>query len=161
MTTPARIKPLSCQRQLIPVIASSLYLEWGDLPPWSSPAVIEARFRSVAAAGVFPFCLVAISESGEFLGTASVKLNEVPSHPDKLYWLGEVFVPMPFRRQGIATRLIEEIVEYSFSSGADCLYLYTPDQQDWYRRLGWEPCCQEIVNGESVTIMVRRQVATA
>lgn len=150
-----RIEPLATYQQLIPTIAQMLHVEWRDFAPWSTPELIESRFGEASSGAVFPYCLVAVSKSGDFMGTASVKLNEVPSHRDKRHWLGEVFVPKPLRGQGIATRLIERIVTYAFSSSAECLYLYTPDQQAFYRRLGWQPCCEEIVNAEVVTIMVR------
>jgi predicted N-acetyltransferase YhbS len=150
-----RIEPLRDFQQLIPTIAEMLHLEWGRLAPWSSEATIAARFRGATGTERFPYCVIAVSESGEFMGTASVKLNEIPSHPDKQHWLGEVFVPKPLRGRGIATCLIEQIVEYSFASGARCVYLYTPDQQELYHRLGWQPCGEEVVNAEPVTIMVK------
>lgn len=154
-----RIEPLVNHQQLIPTIADALHAEWRDFAPWSNSATIEGRFINASGTAVFPYCLVAVSESGTFMGTASVKLYELASHADKQHWLGEVFVPKPLRGQGIAARLIERIVEYAFSSGAPCLYLYTPDQQKYYRRLGWQACGQEVVNDEVVTIMVRRDDA--
>ncbi|MBS0201759.1 MAG: GNAT family N-acetyltransferase [Planctomycetes bacterium] len=150
-----RIEPLAAHQHLIPTIAEHLRQEWKDFAPWSDIAVIEARLRDASGSAPFPYCLVAVSAAGEFLGTASVKRNELPGHPDKPFWLSEVLVPKPLRGQGIGRRLIEQIVESARSSGIPSLFLYTPDQQELYRRLGWEDCCQEFVNGEVVTIMCR------
>ena len=150
-----RIEPLSCHRQLIPTIARLLNDEWSGFAPWSDVAAIEARFCAVCDSTFFPKCLVALSDSGEFLGTASVKVFELPNHTDKEHWLGEVFVTPSARGQGIGTGLAEEIIKYVFSNGATSLFLYTPDQQAFYQKLGWEPLSQDFVNAEIVTIMVR------
>lgn len=154
-TSPMNIEPLASQQHLIPIIADQLHQEWREFAPWSDRAVIEARLRNASGQALFPHCLVASSATGEFLGTASVKLHELPTHPDKHHWLGEVFVPKPFRGRGIATAMIERIVDYAFSSGVQSLHLYTPDQQQFYERLGWQACGHETVNDEHVTIMVR------
>jgi predicted N-acetyltransferase YhbS len=150
-----RIEPLAQHRDLIPVVVEQLYAEWHDFAPWSVPAAITERFLNSSSGVTFPYSVVAISDAGEFMGTGSIKLKELPSHPDKRHWLGEVFVPASLRGQGIATSMIEAIVEYSIQQVVPVLYLYTPDQQAFYSRLGWRPCGDDFVNGEPVTLMVR------
>jgi len=44
--------------------------------------------------------------------------------------------------------------EYAFARGVQALYLYTPDQQSLYARLGWTEVSTETVNHEVVSIMV-------
>lgn len=148
-----RIIPLSNVPHFLHEIAEFLHNDWGQLPPWSDLENVKRRLQSSCGPHPFPRTFVAISEQGEFLGTASVKLNELAHHADKMYWLAEVYVRPAERGQGIGTQLIEAVVDYSFGAGAERLFLYTPDQQALYERLGWLPIGNEIVNDESVTIM--------
>jgi GNAT superfamily N-acetyltransferase len=152
-----RIVPLADSPHFLPLIVAQLHADWGSLPPWSDPHVVLKRLEKACDSAPFPRAFVAVSDQGEFLGTASIKLNELRHHPDKTHWLGEVYVPKECRGRGIGTQLIEAAANYAFQEGALSLFLYTPDQQKLYAKLGWQPVGTEIVNGEPVTVMVRRQ----
>ncbi|SME99325.1 GNAT family N-acetyltransferase [Pseudogulbenkiania subflava] len=149
-----RIEPLADHRQLIAEIAALLHAEWGDLAPWASRDEIERRFAGQASTGHAPFTLVALADSGELLGTASVKLFELPSHPDKAHWMGEVFIPRALRGRGIGSALVLACITQSRALDLPALYLYTPDQQALYERFGWQEIAREVVNDELVSIMV-------
>lgn len=150
-----RIEPLADHQHLIAKIAKLLHEEWGDFQQWTSLPAIEARLLAGAQLSHAPFTLVALSVANEFLGTASVKLFELPSHPDKEHWLGEVFIPKTSRGQGIGSALINECIRRSIDLGVQALYLYTPDQQKLYERFGWREMEQPMVDGEAVSIMLR------
>jgi hypothetical protein len=92
---------LANYRYLIPQIASLLHREWGALAPWRSLSVIESRLTVGSASSSAPFTIVALSDTNEFLGTASIKLFELADHADKKHWLGEVFIPAGLRGRGI------------------------------------------------------------
>lgn len=149
-----RIEPLAEHRHLIAEIAALLHAEWGDLAPWAEPATIESRFAGQLHRAEAPFTLVALSGSGELLGTASVKRFELPDHPDKAHWLGEVFIPRTLRGQGIGSALVRACIMQSRARGIPALHLYTPDQQALYARFGWQEIAREVVNDEIVSIMV-------
>lgn len=100
-----------------------------------------------------PFTLVALGDDDAFFGTASVKMFELPDHRDKMHWLGEVFIPSELRGRGIGTKLIQACIVESRRIGLSTLYLYTPDQQAIYARLGWQELERDTVNGEDVSIM--------
>lgn len=148
------IEPLAKHQHLIGEIAMLLHAEWGDLVPWAEPAAIERRFAEQLLTALAPFTLVALSDSGGLLGTASVKLYELPDHPDKVHWLGEVFIPRRLRGQGIGSALVRACIEQSRILGIPAMYLYTPDQQPLYARFGWREIAAAVVNGEKVSIMV-------
>jgi predicted N-acetyltransferase YhbS len=148
-----RIDSLANHRALVPAIAKLLNQEWGALPPWASLSEIEQRLGRHANIGRAPFTLVALGEGDEFLGTASVKLFELPEHPDKAHWLGEVFVSSQLRGQGVGSALIRACIAECERLQIPALYLYTPDQQALYAKLGWEEIERSQVNGESVSIM--------
>lgn len=148
-----RIDALHRHPHLIPDIARQLHEAWRDFPPWASLSDIEQRLAQGAQLGRAPFTLVAMGVDDDFLGTASVKLFELPEHTDKVHWLGEVFVPTAARGRGIGTALTRACLEESRQLGLPALYLYTPDQQALYARLGWKEVEGADVNGETVSIM--------
>ncbi len=148
-----RLEPLANHQHRIDEIAQLLHEEWGYLPPWSSQSLIAERLKTSSSGQPFPLTFIALSTDGRLLGTASVKLRELANHVDKEHWLGEVFVPKELRGQGIGFALIRCCIEYTFNTGSDSLYLYTPDQQSLYRRFGWIDVEETHVNGETVTIM--------
>lgn len=152
-----RIEPLHHHPAWIARIAAQLHAEWREFPAWASLATIEQRLTRHAQVDQAPFALIALDERGErFLGTASVKLFELPGHPDKVHWLGEVFVPDQARGRGMGTALTQACIDTSRRLALPALYLYTPDQQALYARLGWETVEEAEVDGEAVSIM--RQV---
>lgn len=148
-----RIEPLGDHRHLIGRIADLLNQEWGGLPSWASVPAIERRLAGQIDVGRAPFTLVALGDRDAFLGTASVKLFELPEHRDKAHWLGEVYVPSGLRGQGVGSALIRACITESRSLRLPALYLYTPDQQALYVRLGWKELEGASVNGEDVSIM--------
>lgn len=152
MVSVMRIAHLS-SRQHLEAVAALLHHEWGELSPWSSLPEIEKRLaRQLDTPGV-PFTLVALGDQDVLLGTASVKLFELPEHGDKKHWLGEVCVMARLRGRGVGTALIRACIAESRRLRLPTLYLYTPDQQALYARLGWEELQNTIVNGENVSIM--------
>lgn len=148
-----RIDPLSQHKNLISAIASRLHAEWGDLPPWETTARIEARLKQGACTEAFPHTLVGIDQYGDWTLTGSVKLRELAHHPDKEHWVGEIYVLPAHRGRGLGSALTSKLAEYAFDHGVSQLFLYTPDQQSLYRRLGWKDVCREVVHNESVSIM--------
>ncbi|MBP6121334.1 MULTISPECIES: hypothetical protein [Providencia] len=52
-------------------------------------------------------------------------------------------------------RLIERLYQEYRLNTDENLYLYTPDMQVLYRRMGWVDVEQRSVNGEFVTVMKR------
>lgn len=134
-------------------VAVLLNHEWGELSPWASLPEIEKRLAKQLDAPGVPFTLVALGDSDALLGTASVKLFELPKHQDKVHWLGEVCVMARLRGQGVGSGLIRSCIAESKRLGLPILYLYTPDQQALYARLGWKELQSTFVNGENVSIM--------
>lgn len=150
-----RIEKLAQHRHLIGSIVSILHASWGELPPWSEKNTICTRLEASATEALFPHTLVAVTDNGYLAATGSVKLFELPSHPDKTHWIGEIFVLPEYRNQGLGSRLTKALTDYAVAHGVSQIYLYTPDQQALYKRLGWQEVCTDTANNELVSIMVR------
>ncbi len=149
-----KIEPLRHHLDLVGEIANTLNQSWGDLPPWSTTDKICERLLAGTGDADFPRVLVALGESGTFAATGSVKLHELPSRPSMVHWVGEIFVQPEHRGKGLGSRVTQALSEYAFARGVQKLYLYTPDQQSLYARLGWTEVSTEKVNHEVVSIMV-------
>ena len=151
-----QIDTLARHPKFVEPIVATLNESWGELSPWSNKSTIRARLESGATETGFPHTLVAIAGDGKLAATGSIKLNELPNHPEKIYWIGEIFVLPEYRNQGLGSRVTNALRDYAFANGAPAIYLYTPDQQSLYERLGWSEIGHEIANGEGVSVMVLR-----
>lgn len=151
-----RIGSLRRHRRLIPRLAACLHAEWGRFQPWSSVEAIQQRYEATLLREGDFITLVAMSDEGAFLGAASIKQRELSGHPDKEYWLGEVIVSPEMRGNGIGSKLIQACIEYGKQVGIPVFYLYTPDQRALYERFGWVLIEAAMVDGEQVSIMVKR-----
>lgn len=145
------VEPLARYPDLVPELALLLNKEWGHLEPWSDlkrmENILRSRCRSAA-----PMTLVAL-ESGHLAGSASIKLRELPHHHDKEYWVGDVIVADGQRGKGIGKLLVQASVRHARDSGIACLYLYTPEHELYYRKLGWITVGRDPANGEDNAIM--------
>ena len=132
-----QIAPLSHHPELLHAAAAALYDAFGHSDPNASFQRGIARLTSRLNQDQLPFCLVA-HDNGEFLGTASVVIDELPSHPHLTPWLSGVLVRPTHRRRGIGTALVASCVELSANCGVRRMYLFTPDSTEFYGRLGWQ-----------------------
>jgi len=129
-----------------------IYQEWAHL---EAPAVWEENQADIArslepAVGVPKF--FACRVDGAMAGIASVVAHDLPTCPDLGPWLANVLVLPPWRRRGIGSALVRHVMDYARTL-APTLYLYTFDQTDLYRHLGWEVVREDSYTGRAITIM--------
>jgi predicted N-acetyltransferase YhbS len=148
-----RIDLLADHQHLVPTLVRLLHDEWGELEPWRNVARLQARIEGSARRSGMPVTFVAVDDDGALVGSASLKLDELATHPNKRHWLGEAFVRKEDRGRGIGSMLISACILHAESLGIPTLYLYTPDQARLYERFGWEPIDADVVDGEEVRIM--------
>lgn len=151
-----RIEPLKNHLHRIPELTQLLHEEWKAFLPWAKPSLIRERLTLSSSGQTFPFTVIALSADDDLLGTASVKLRELPADTDKNFWLGEVLIQNEKRGQGIGSALIRACIAYTFTNVDAPLYLYTPDQQALYQKFGWVGVEEKYIDGETVTVMQLR-----
>ncbi|MGQ4879242.1 GNAT family N-acetyltransferase [Billgrantia sp. LNSP4103-1] len=139
----------------VATVAGWTYAEWGHLHPGSTAESYRDAFRRECGDGGVPSVFVAM-EGDQPVGTAALLAEDMDSRRELTPWLASVFVLPEWRGQGIASRLVRRVEEEAAASGVDRFYLFTPDQQALYRRLGWRDLEELSYRGEEVTIMVRR-----
>ena len=107
---------------------------------------IESRVKKLRlhmSYNTLPIAWVADTGS-QVLGTAALRVCDLPGYEHLTPWLGGVYVLPQFRRRGIGTKLCLTVEQYAkHIEGIEKLYLFTLDQKKWYESLGWStfaPC---------------------
>ena len=132
-----RIGYLADHPEFLTVLAPAIWQHWREALP--EDTMIEhriAKLQQHMQKAELPIALVA-HQKGEVLGTASLRRHDLESREDLSPWLGGVFVMPTHRGKGVASALCQAIKQKASSMGVESLYLFTPDQQRLYERLGW------------------------
>ena len=104
-------------------------------------------------AGRFVETYVAIS-ADELIGMATlVDDDELPNAPEPGPWLAAVLTLPTSRAQGVASAVVQRIVQRAHELRLPAIYLYTSDQQQWYTNKGWKPIRETELNGIAHTVM--------
>ena len=81
--------------------------------------------------------------NGQLFGTGALRVDGPEGCEDLTPWLSGVIVDAHFRRRGIGAALCAQVEDEARSREIQTLYLFTPDKQAWFSRLGWSilgPC---------------------
>lgn len=128
------------------------HAEWSYLNPLRSFDQRVQEMQEDLQGKVIPTTFVA-EDAGELLGSACILADDMSSHPELTPWLASVYVNEIHRGKGIGSTLVKRVMEHAQENGVKRLYLYTPDQEQMYARLGWQLFSREPYNGTPVTIM--------
>lgn len=134
--------------------AQLLHTEWSHLPAWSHPPAILERLKQRNQKPSAEFTLIATPDGETVVATCSVIRYELDDIPAREFWIGEVMTDKAFRGQGVAKALIQQAIARARQQQMGELWLYTPDQQAYYQRSGWQAVEQRQIAGEEVTVMV-------
>jgi predicted N-acetyltransferase YhbS len=140
------------QPQHIETIARWHQAQWQHLSPQHS---VESRinlYSSYNNSPDVPFCLLA-TQQGQAVGSASVVECDMDTRRTLSPWLASVYVHPSCRQQGIATELIRRCTDLAAQNNVERLYLFTPDQTDFYKKRGWQPLEHCLYHNERVDIM--------
>ena len=134
-------------------LATWHHAEWSYLNPERSFDERVQEMREELEGKPIPATFVAEDEAGNLLGSASLLAQDMSSHPELTPWLASVYVNPDYRGNGIGSALVRHVMQHAGDIGVQRMYLYTPDQEQLYARLGWERVSCEPYNGTPVTIM--------
>jgi N-acetylglutamate synthase-like GNAT family acetyltransferase len=146
------IKYLSDDPEIISTLARWTYEEWGHLVPGRTLETAHEKVRQSLGPSKIPLTLVA-SLNGELVGTAGIDTADMSTHPELSPWMVSVYVDPAHRMKGIGTVLCNRIKDEFARLGIKTAYLFTPDQENYYTRLGWKTFLKEEYREEQVTIM--------
>jgi len=137
----------------IPVLATWVQQEWGHLTPNVTYEMRVAGFTKMTEIHTIPEAFVAV-ENTTPVGMASLVEHDMLARMELTPWLAAVYVAPEFRNRGVGSSLVQTAMQEARVLALDRLYLFTPDQIHFYRRLGWQPLERVSYRGERVTIMV-------
>ena len=137
----------------IPLVARWYYEEWGRDLPDNSPEICAAWLAPQVNREHVPLYLVAVSGDA-VIGTAALKLREMPEFPEREHWLGAVFVPEDQRGRGVAAALARFAIAEAKRIGVRELFLQT-DRLDGglYAQAGFAPVERVHSDGHEVLVM--------
>ena len=157
MSESFRIERLADRLACVPTLAAWHHAEWGHL---NAAITLEARAerlgRRATESGI-PTAVVALV-GDDVAGSASLVESDMDIHPELTPWLASVYVAPEFRRRGIASALVAEIERIAAEEGVATLWLWTPDQDRLYARLGWKETARERYRGLEAVIMRKELV---
>lgn len=136
----------------LPTLAQWHHQQWSYLNPGQSLQQRREKMQAYLQASVVPSTLVA-TDNDKLLGSASLVVNDMDNHPEWMPWLASVFVLPEFRGRGLGSALVEAVMKLAADHGLSTLYLFTPDQMEFYRRLGWSIVTKENYRGHLVSVM--------
>ena len=128
--------------------------EWKEIFTEDSvQTYIDLYGQAGTYAGRFVETYVAIS-ADELIGMATlVDDDELPNAPEPGPWLAAVLTLPTSRAQGVASAVVQRIVQRAHELRLPAIYLYTSDQQQWYANKGWKPLRETELNGIAHTVM--------
>ena len=111
--------------------------------PWFSP-----RGRLPIVLGVL--------HDGRCIGTvAIVERDDLDDVDDLTPWIAAMIIDPSFRSRGFGTQLINAALDRCRAEGIPRVFLWTHDQQDWYRRTGWTELQRRKFRGIEISIFSR------
>lgn len=147
------IRPLADFPGHVPVLARWHHAHWHYLYEGWTLDVAEAELRDHASRRVMPTTLVAI-EDGELIGSVSLVEEDAPELRDRGdAWLASLYVRPEARGRGHGEALVRALVGFAADQGIQRLWLFTPEHERFYRRLGWRAGGSARLRGTPVHLM--------
>ena len=126
--------------------------EWAYLNPEETLPERIDRMASDFEEALIPSTFIAI-EGDKLIGSAALAEADMGSYKPLSPWLASVFVRPSYRKQGIGSSLVKHVMATAQKNGITELYLFTPNQESFYTRLGWTRLSKEQYCGSWVSIM--------
>jgi GNAT superfamily N-acetyltransferase len=140
-------------RQHLGTAARWLYDEWGRHMPDGSVVRAEKAIGTMPDGRGLPASFLAFIDHDEPVGIARLIEDDLETRLNFSPWLASVFVPPPFRGQGIGSQLCEHVVHEAQRLGFSTLYLFTRDRENFYSRQGWIVVERTAYQGQGIVIM--------
>jgi N-acetylglutamate synthase-like GNAT family acetyltransferase len=136
---------------LLPTLASWHHREWSFLNPAETLEDRIGRMQQFLNTDFIPGTFIAKDDC--LLGSAAIVEHDMDNKPLLTPWLASVFVLPEHRLKGVGSKLVLHLMAQARDHGIRRLYLFTPDKQSFYLKLGWTIMCIEHYHGHEVTIM--------
>ena len=125
--------------------------EWSNLNPGQTLQDRILKMQAYLNNEFIPTTYVAVEN--QLMGSAAIIECDMEDRKELSPWLASVYVAPEFRRQGVGEKLVKEVMQQAREHGFKKLFLYTPDQELFYKKNRWEIIEQVAYHGQNVTIM--------
>lgn len=146
------IELLAHHRDTIPTLAQWFFDEWSYIYPDRTLQDFEDSIAERVNTDKIPLALVAF-EGAELIGTVCLKVHDMDTRKDLSPWLAGLFVKKEWRNRGAGTKLVQAIEAKAVELGIRRPFLYTPDAEGFYAKLGWSVTERTAYQNCQVTIM--------
>jgi N-acetylglutamate synthase-like GNAT family acetyltransferase len=92
-------------------------------------------------------------EENDVVGTVSLVPHDLKIRMDLTPWIASVFVKPGSRGRGVGSQLVSFAEAEAQRRDISAMYLFTPNKQQMYARLGWNTVEEVEYRGEHVTVM--------
>jgi N-acetylglutamate synthase-like GNAT family acetyltransferase len=151
---------LADHQAFIPKLVCWHHAEWSYLRPGDTKEKRADRLKGRLSKTQIPTTFVAYTtdEDGveRVLGSSSLLVRDLDTRPDLSPWLASVYVDEKYRRQGIGSALVRHAAQKAAELGIETLYLFTPDREQFYARLGWTVLERTPFGGKMQVVMALR-----
>jgi GNAT superfamily N-acetyltransferase len=139
--------------EVIPQLAAWFSSEW----PGAAGEDYAQRFQRCANMDKIPIGFVAFQKSAP-IGTVSILSTSVHSHNHLKPWIGGLYVVPEKRHQGVATRLIDSVLETVRLLGNDNVYAGVQAARHYYENHGWK-YLEEGKAGNDTVIVLKKSLS--
>lgn len=146
------VEYLADHAAVIPTLARWHHEEWSYLNPGRPLEDRISQLQAQTRPKQVPTAFVALSE-GTLVGSASLVGHDMDTRMELTPWLASVYVAPEHRRHGYGSALVRRVVEEAETLGIKTLYLFTPDRETFYSRMGWQVLDRTDYRGHSIVIM--------
>jgi N-acetylglutamate synthase-like GNAT family acetyltransferase len=147
-----QIRPLREHPDAIPGIARWRFDQWGhEIPGSSLDTFTQSLIKGLEDDGL-PQTWIVLS-AGRVVGVASLAEHDMHTRQDLSPWLVGVYVNQADRGHGVGSALVSYVMERAAKMGIETLWLFTPDQEHFYQRLGWQSVERTRYRGHDVVVM--------
>lgn len=133
-----QIEPLSKNMHFFRDVAKLKFQEFSYLNGNETIEDYLERQKIYVSDQRIPQSYVVMNESRDLIGTFALKQKDLISRLDLSPWLGSLVVVPGYRRNGIGSYIVDRAVHLAKELGYTQMYLYTPDQEAWYAKQGWQ-----------------------
>ena len=146
-----KIVDLSSIPLVLPQLAQWHHDEWACYNPGQTMGMRIQQMQAYLGNDLIPSMYVAMLD--DVIGSAALVEHDMDNHPELSPWLASVYVHHPSRGMGTGSLLVQHVMKQAKQAGLKRLYLFTPDQQLFYERLGWSILMEEPYHDHEVVIM--------
>ena len=137
---------------LIPTLAKWHHNEWSYLNPSLTLNERIYKMEAYLSNEIIPSTYIA-KENNILLGSSALIEHDMETNKHLTPWLASIYVAEPHRKQGIGSKLVLHAMKEAKKENISKLYLFTPDQENFYKNLGWSTIEKENYHNHNVTIM--------